>query len=108
MKDSNFTANKMKTITIYPPIKIFDHEKYCFDYTLKDRGECDWITDLNYCELFDVENLELEVKPTRAIKCDQCKKLYQESKSFIPWVSMQSSQEPESFLIIAKPTVKDK
>lgn len=71
----------MGTITIHPPIEIFDHDKYCFTYDLDGNHECQWISDLNYCGLFDVEDMEVEQKPIRTVKCPQCKEYYKKAKS---------------------------
>ena len=102
----------MKTITIYPPIEVFDDHLYCLEISDNGMGTCENLIPTHdnkpFCTIF-TETLDIHVddQVPLPLKCEQCKKLYQESKNML-WAPMQSNQAPESFLIIAKPTVKDK
>lgn len=73
----------MGTINIYPPIEVFDHEKYCND----ERDGCSWVQNeysdncghYIVCLKFHDKHEELEELHKTHIfieKCGQCKKYY--------------------------------
>ncbi len=68
----------MKTVTIYPPVEIFDDPKFCSDQT----SFCTRLFN-HTCSQFSVILAQQfdRVGPRKFIKCQQCKDLYSKSKT---------------------------
>ena len=75
----------MKTVTIYPPVEVFDDPEYCNtdsdNWTIQGQHCSHIITDgpIEICGVFDGEDGLPEILKSpeqNHLKCQQCKDLY--------------------------------
>ena len=61
-------------------VEIFDDAEYCSTRGDTDGRACDFLSEeWDTCELF-LKDVSYDESVTKSIKCDECKKAYQEAK----------------------------